>query len=104
MYLLGQRIGDQCGEGREERCQEYAHISYIDGYVQHPHQPIQGRRGEHQAGVDGAADDAAQRIPGAIIEPIVKLVEALLGKEPRGAVIKVRIELMDDAFEAQHGK
>lgn len=104
MYLLGQRIGDQCGQRWEERCQEYAHISYINRYIQHPHYPVQGCWGEHQAGIDGAADDAAQRIPGAIIEPIVKLVEALLGKEPRGAVIKVRIELMDDAFEAQHGK
>lgn len=102
MYFLGQGISDQRGERWKERRQKHAHISDIDGDVQHPHEPVEGRRGDHQAGVNGAANDASQRIPGAIIEPVVELVEALLGKEPRGAVVEIRIKLMDDAFEAQH--
>ena len=31
---------------------------------------IEGSRCDHQAGVDGAADDTAERVPRAIIEPV----------------------------------
>jgi hypothetical protein len=30
---------------------------------------IEGGRGDHQAGVDGAADDSTERVPGPVVEP-----------------------------------
>ena len=63
---------------------------------------IEERRGDHEPGVDGAADDATERVPGAIIEPIVKRVEALLGEIFRGAIVEVRVELVYDRLVAQH--
>jgi len=102
--LLREGVGHQRGQRGEEGRQEDAHVPDVDGHVQQPHQAVQGRRGEHQARVNGAADDASQGIPGAVIEPVVELVEALLGEEPRGAVVEVRVELMDNALESQHGK
>lgn len=102
VYLLCEGVGHQRGQRGEEGRQEDAHVPYVDGHIEQPHQAVQGRRGEHQPGIDGAADDAAQGIPGAVIEPVVELVKALLRQKPRGAVVEVRIELMDYAFESQH--
>lgn len=42
-----------------------------------------------RTGVDGASDDSAERVPRAIIEPVVKLVKALLGQETSGPVVKI---------------
>lgn len=39
--------------------------------------------------IDGASDDSAEWVPCTIIEPVVKLVKALLGQETSGAVIEI---------------
>lgn len=39
--------------------------------------------------IDGASDDSAERVPRTIIEPVVKLVKALLSQETSGAVIEI---------------
>ena len=61
-------------------------------------------RGDHEPGVDGAADDPAERVPGAVVEPVVEGVEALLGEEARRAVVEVGVELVDHGLVAQHGE
>ena len=55
-----------------------------------------------QTWVDCASDDPTKRIPGAIIEPVVELVEALLCQEAGGAVVEVGIELVNNALKAEH--
>lgn len=39
--------------------------------------------------IDRATDDSAERVPGTVIEPVVKLVKALLSQETSGAVIEI---------------
>lgn len=102
--LFCQQVGDDRSERGEERGEKDAHIPDVHGEVDEPQQAVERGRGDHQAGIDGAADDPSQGIPGALIEPVVKVVETLLGQEPRGAVVKVRVKLMDDTLEAQHGE
>lgn len=43
-------------------------------------------------GVEGAADDAAEGVPRAVIEPVPHVVEAVLCQELRDAVVEVRVE------------
>lgn len=52
--------------------------------------------------IDGAPYDPTQGVPGPVVEPVVEVVEALLGQEPRRAVVEVRIELVDHALVPQH--
>lgn len=84
---------------------------------------------DHEAGVDGASDDPenslvgeqvdtiggassqrdvrveeagatpAQRVPGTIIEPVVEVVEAFVCEVFRGAVVEVRVKLVDHRFK-----
>lgn len=100
--LFGQQIGDDRCEGGEERSEEDAYVPDVDGDVEQPHQTIEYGRCDHQAGINRAADDPSQRIPGSVIEPIVEVVESLFGQEARRPVIEVRIEFVDDAFESEH--
>lgn len=65
---------------------------------------VQHSTRNHEAWVDGATDDAAQWIPRAVVEPVVEVVETFLGEKLGRPVVEVRIELVDDALETQHGK
>ena len=58
----------------------------------------------HEAGVDGAPDDAPQGIPGAVIEPVVEIVEAFLRQILGGAVVEVGVKLMNDRFKPNKEK
>lgn len=49
--------------------------------------------------VDGPPNNSSQRIPGAVIKPIVKFVEALLSQEAGCAVVE--IPEIDDANKQQ---
>ena len=49
-------------------------------------------------------DDTTQRIPGSIIEPVMKIIESLFREESRCAIIKIGIELVNNAFKSQDGK
>lgn len=44
-----------------------------------------------RTGIDGASDDSAERVPCAVVEPVVKLVKAFLGQETSGAVIEIPV-------------
>ena len=63
---------------------------------------VDGSRGNHEARVDRSTDDTTQGVPGTVIEPVVKGVEAFFGQELRRAIVEVRIELMDDGFVSQN--
>ena len=52
--------------------------------------------------VDGSPNDTSQRVPGAVIKPIVKVVEAFFCQEASGTVIEVWIKFMDHALKPQH--
>ena len=58
----------------------------------------------HEAGVDGAPDDAPQGIPGAVIKPVVEIVEAFLRQILGGAVVEVGVKLMNDRFKPNKEK
>lgn len=38
---------------------------------------VDGATGDHQAGIKGTTSDTAQRVPGPVIEPVPKVVEAI---------------------------
>jgi pyocin large subunit-like protein len=52
--------------------------------------------GGHESRVDRAADDAAQRVPRAVVEPVQEVVEALARKVLGRAEVEVRVELVND--------
>ncbi len=104
MQLARQLVCDDGGEGREEGRQEHADVAHVDGQVKEAQNVEDGSRGDHEPGVDGAADDPPQRIPSAIVKPIVKAVEALVGQILGGPVIEVGIELVNHGLVAKHGE
>ena len=54
--------------------------------------------------VDGAPYDATEGVPGAVVKPVVEVVETLLREELGRSVVEVWIELVNDALESQHGE
>ncbi|KAJ8524775.1 hypothetical protein ON010_g16341 [Phytophthora cinnamomi] len=94
-HLLGQQVAGDGRVGREERRQEHARVAHVDGDVEQVEHPVHERRRVHEPRVDGAADDAAQRVPRAVVEPVEELEEAL-GRQVLGrAEVEVRVELVD---------
>ena len=79
--LLGELVGDEGGEGGEKGRQEDADISNVDGDVEEVEDVVDGGRSHHQTRVYRASDDSTQRVPSAIVEPIVEFVKALLRQE-----------------------
>eukprot|EP00053_Salpingoeca_punica_P010929 m.97584 g.97584 ORF g.97584 m.97584 type:complete len:573 (+) comp15536_c0_seq2:800-2518(+) len=104
LQLLGDQVGDDGGERGEERGEEDADVADVHGHVDVVHEVEDERGGDHEARVDGAADDAAERVPGAVVKPVVEVVEALLHQVLRGAVVEVRVKLVDHALVADDGK
>lgn len=76
----------------------------VEGEVERVEQPVRGGGRHHEARVDGAADDAAQGVPGPVIEPVVEVVKALGREVLGGAKVEVGVELVDHGLEAQHGE
>jgi hypothetical protein len=60
---------------------------------------VDGASGHHEAGIDGATYNSAQRIPGPIVEPVVEGVEALLRQVLGGPVVEIGIELVNHGLE-----
>lgn len=48
--------------------------------------------------------DTAKGIPCPLIKPVVEFVEALVCQVTGCPVVEVRVKLVDDAFESEHGK
>lgn len=72
----------------EDGCQEDADVPDVNRYVKQMEQPVDGPWGYHEAGVHGAPDDAAQRVPGALVEPVQEVVEPMLDHVGRGPVVE----------------
>ena len=70
--------------------------------MHHVEKMIEESRGDHETRIDGTADDATKRVPGAVVEPVVEIVEALSGEVLSGAVVEVGIEFVNDRLVAQH--
>ena len=60
---------------------------------------VDGDRGHHHAGIDGATDDTAQGIPGAVIEPVEEVVGSGPGKVLGGSVVEPGIILVNDLWK-----
>lgn len=73
----------------------------MDGEPEESEGPVDDGGGDHKARVEGAAHDAAERVPALIVEPVPKLVEALLGEEEGGSIVEVGVELVDHALVAE---
>ena len=58
----------------------------------------------HEARVDGAADDTAQRVPCPVVKPVVERVEPLVRQELGSPVIEVRVKFVDHRLISQHRK
>ena len=54
--------------------------------------------------IDGAADDATERIPREFIEPVEKIVEAILGHVSGRSIVEPWIEFVNDGLEADDGE
>eukprot|EP01139_Manchomonas_bermudensis_P019207 Amastigsp_a676506_166.p2 type:complete len:286 gc:universal Amastigsp_a676506_166:884-27(-) len=104
LELAAHVVGDQRSERREDRRGENTHVADGDRKVEEVQDLERRRGGHHEAGVDRPADDTAERIPRSRIEPVVEVVEPVLDKVLRRAVVEVGIELVDDALVAQNGK
>ena len=98
--LRTEEIGHHGGIGREEGRREHAHVLDVHGEGEEAHRPVDERGRNHEARVQRAAHNAAQRVPALIVEPIPELVEPLLRQVERGAVIEVGVELVDHALVA----
>lgn len=48
LELFGEVIRDDGGEGGEERCEEHAYVSDVDGDVEEVQHVVKSRRGHHQ--------------------------------------------------------
>jgi hypothetical protein len=55
---------------RERRREHHTHIPDIHGEVQPVQDVVDDARGDHQARVDGPADDSAERVPCCWVEPV----------------------------------
>lgn len=100
--LGGEEVGGDRSQRREDGRDEHTHVADVDRQVQEVHDPVEHGGGEHQAGVDGASDGAAQRVPSTVIEPIQKLKETLMSKIFCRTEIEVRVELVNDRLVSNH--
>ena len=100
--LLGQQVSGDGRETAEEWRQKDANLSNVNGHVERVENPVDSTRCEHEARVDGAADDTAQRVPGALVEPVEKVVVAILDHVVSGAVVEPGIEFVNDALVANY--
>ena len=53
-------------------------------------------------GVNGSSNDPAEGVPGSVVKPVMKAVEAFLRQVFGGSEVEVGIELVNDALEPQH--
>lgn len=73
----------------------------MNGEAEESESPVDEGGGDHEAGVEGAADDPAEGVPALGVEPVPEVVEALLGQVEGSAVIEIGIELVDHGLVAK---
>lgn len=99
--LGAEEVGDEGGVCGEEGGGEDADLADVDGEAEEVEDGVEEGGGEHEAGVEGAADDAAERVPGLEIEPVPELLEAVADEVESGAVVEVGVELVDHGLVAE---
>lgn len=68
--------------------------------MQRVQDPIEGRSGGHQAGINSTTDGPAERIPPPVIEPVQKVQETLCRQELGGSEVEVRVEFVNHRLVA----
>ena len=102
--LLREEVRGHGRESGENGGQEHAHVADVDGDVQKAEGPVDESRREHESRVHRPSHYAAQWVPRSLVEPVQKVVVAVLHHIVRGAVVEPGIELVDDALEANDGE
>ena len=59
--------------------------------------------GHHEARIDGATNNPAQRVPGSVIKPVVEWIEPVVRQVFGRPVVEVRVKLMDNRFKPKLG-
>lgn len=73
----------------------------MDGKPEEAQAPVEEGGGDHETGVEGAANDAAEGVPALGVEPVPEVVEAVLGEVQGCPVVEVGVELVDHALVAE---
>lgn len=76
-HLIREKVcceGSQAGESWGEK---HADVADVDWDCECAEGVVNGARGDHEAWVERAAGDTAERVPGAVIEPVPEVVEAI---------------------------
>ena len=102
--LAAEGVGDERGVGGEEGGGEDADLPDVDGEGERAEEAVEQRGGDHQPGEERAPDDAAERVPALVVEPVPELGVAVLREVERGAVVEVGVELVDHGLVAEHGE
>ena len=91
-HLIGEEVGGDGGKTRKGGCEEDADIPDIHGNREGSERVVDDAAGDHETGVEGAARDAAQRMPCAVIEPVPEVVEAVRNEVLCGAKVEPRVD------------
>lgn len=102
-HLLDHQKCGGSSVGRKQRCQKHTHVAHIDGDVEDVQQFVNYSSRNHQARVDGPADDSAEWIPCAIIKPVQEAVKTFTRQEFCGAVVEIWIELVNNLHQMRSG-
>ena len=76
--LLGEQVSRDGRETAEQRRQEDADVPDVGRDVEVGEDVVDGPGRDHQTGVDRSTDDPTERVPGAVVEPVEEVVEAIL--------------------------
>lgn len=76
----------------------------MDGETEESESPVDEGGGDHEARVEGPANDPTQRVPALRIEPVPEVVESLVSQEECSTVIEIGIELVDHGLVAKHAE
>lgn len=76
----------------------------MDGKGEETEGAVDEGSGDHEAGVESAADDATEGIPALRVEPVPELIKAVAGEEKGGAIVEIGVELVDHGLVAKNAE
>lgn len=98
--LLGEEVGRERGQAREGRRELDADLADVDGDREHVQNLPDEAARDHEAGVQGSADDAAERVPCCRVEPVPEGLS--VASEVSGFPTRRRLGTHVEAFLRQH--